>query len=236
MDQFIALGDVAFKAGGSEVLSLGWTAVKWVLDAVKADADRCAMWAEASERISRILLACKTMGKIFSQASRTEPTEMVKQILQDIPTVYEAILCYSWAARQQVERSAMRRAWDAANPYSKSAADASKTAYESIKAFYQRIREDGQSAFHEYATEAFKLMEAGQHDVINNIRATFDKSQEQMQEFADANREVLEVVKKLQPMTAYRRCIIPKVSRPLAEIDERPTSSDLTTTESALAH
>lgn len=78
MDGFIMLGDVAFK-GGSETLSLGWTAVKWVLQAVKADSDRCSQWAESSEMISRILLTCKTIGKMYSTTTAA-PTELVGQV------------------------------------------------------------------------------------------------------------------------------------------------------------
>ncbi|KAL9082155.1 MAG: hypothetical protein Q9159_006670 [Coniocarpon cinnabarinum] len=202
MDMFIKVGDVAFK-GGAESVSLGWTAVKWVLQAVKADADKCAQWAEASEMISRILLTCRTIGKMYSSAGNTEPTEMVQQLLKDIPNVYESILSYSWAARKQVERSAARRMLSEVNPLS-SAANASKAAFDSIKSYYQQIREQGQDAFHEYANKALQSIDQGQKEVLLTLRESFDASQKQIQAFSESNREILDEVKKLKPLTPHQ--------------------------------
>ena len=204
MDGFIKVGDVAFK-GGAESVSLGWTAVKWVLSAVKADADRCEQWARASEMISRILLTCRTIGKMYSNAQNTKPTELVQQLLKDIPRIYESILTYSWAARRQVEHSGIHRMASAINPFSSSAA-ASEAAFEIIKQYYDQIRQDGQTAFHEFANEALKSLDAGQQEVLNSIKEAWDTNQKQMQEFSNSFKDPLEEVKKFKPLTPYRTC------------------------------
>ena len=194
-------GDVAFK-GGAETVSLGWTAVKWVLQAVKADAEQCAQWAEASGMISRILLTCRTIGKMQHNSENTTPTELVQQLLSDIPQVYEAILTYSWSARKQVEKSGIGRMASKANPWS-SSASASKTAYDSIRDKYQQIRADEQIAFDEYTRVALKGLDEGQKDVLLSIRQTYDASQKRIDEIVENQKELLEEIKKLAPPTPY---------------------------------
>lgn len=203
MDQFIAVGDIAFK-GGAESVSLGWTAVKWVLNAVKADAERCAQWAEASEMISRILLSCRTIGKMYSKANNKPLTEQVQQLLKDIPRIYESILTYSWTAKQQVDRHGWQRGLSALNPVSSSAA-ASKAAFDTIKQYYQKIRDDSQTAFHEYATEALQSVGGSQRETLLALRESWDAASKQWSDLtatiASNQKELLEEIKKLRPMT-----------------------------------
>ena len=134
-----------------------------MLQAVTADADRCQQWAEASEKIARILLTCRTIGGLYKSTRRETSSDIVIQLLREIPQVYEAILTFSWAAKRQVEKSGLGRMFDAVNPFS-SAGDASTNAYDKIQAYYKQVNDDSQTAFQQIVTQTLDSIGDGQRE------------------------------------------------------------------------
>ena len=167
MDAFIKLGDVATK-GGAESVSVGWSCVKFVLQAVQADSANCTRWAQAADSISRILLNCQTFARLYSMPnSNCKPSNVADDLLSMVPSTYGSILAFTWAAYQQLGHCKARRMLDQMNPFSK-ASNASSSALDNILSCDDTMQRQSQIAFQQVSHEAFGELLRG-HDKLEGL-------------------------------------------------------------------
>lgn len=74
-----------------------------ILLAVQADKANCGLWAAAAAAISTVLVACRTLGKIYTMADGSRPTDAALEVITRLPSIYGCILSFSYAAKIQLD-------------------------------------------------------------------------------------------------------------------------------------
>ena len=187
MDAFIKLGDLATK-GGAESVSIGWSCVKFVLQAVEVDSANCTRWAQAGDSISRILLNCQTFARLYSMPdSSCKSSKVADDLLSMVPNTYSSILTFAWAAYQQLKHSKARRMWDQLNPFSE-ARNASSSALDNILSCDDTMQKQSQIAFQQVAHEAFGELLRGQDKLEDLFASGVQEILSQMSSLDDPDR------------------------------------------------